>query len=93
MNGSLLGLIHAKDFAKTAVRRMKANLVWALLYNAVALPLASGLLYPLLRVRLTPSMAGAMMALSSLSVVLSSYHLTWYRKAQLSPEVISGSNR
>ena len=52
--------------------QVKSNLLWALVYNLCALPLAAGALLPSFGLMLSPSTAGGMMALSSISVVLNS---------------------
>ena len=52
------------------------NLGWALGYNALALPLAAGALWPAYGLELTPTMAGLMMSSSSIAVVLNSLHLS-----------------
>ena len=59
---------------------IRQNLFFALIYNAVGIPLAAGILYPVLGLRLSPMIAAAAMALSSLSVVgnanrLNRYHI------------------
>lgn len=57
------------------MQTIKWNLLWAFCYNLLALPLASGALYPLYHVQLSPAICAAMMAMSSVSVVLSSLML------------------
>lgn len=54
---------------------MRQNLGWALLYNAIGLPLAAGVLYPTLHILLSPALASAAMALSSVSVLANSLRL------------------
>lgn len=55
------------------------NLFWAFIYNIIAIPVAAGLLYPAFDILLQPHWAGAAMALSSVSVVLSSLRLRYYK--------------
>ena len=62
----------AVDLSQKTVLRIKYNLLWALLYNIVAIPVAAGVLYPATRVRLRPEVAAICMALSSVSVLISS---------------------
>jgi cation transport ATPase len=54
---------------------MKQNLFWAFAYNAVGIPVAAGAFYPVTGVLLSPILAGAAMAFSSVSVVLNSLRL------------------
>jgi cation transport ATPase len=54
---------------------MRQNLFWAAGYNVIGIPLAAGLLYPWLHLQLTPWMAAAAMAFSSVSVLLNSLRL------------------
>ena len=65
------------------MRNIRQNLFFALIYNAVGIPLAAGVLYPLLAVRLSPMIAAAAMALSSLSVVGNANRLRRYRAEPL----------
>lgn len=60
--------------------RIRINFVFAMIYNIVGVPVAAGALYPLLHLRLPPAVAGFAMALSSISVVLSSLSLRLYSK-------------
>jgi Cu+-exporting ATPase len=64
---------------RAATRTMRANLAWALVYNVVAIPIAAGVLYPSFGVRLSPALASAAMAASSVSVVASSLRLARVR--------------
>ncbi len=61
--------------ARRAVRIMRQNLGWAVVYNALGLPVAAGLLYPRYGILLSPALASAAMALSSVSVLLNSLRL------------------
>lgn len=74
----LVDLLTALDLSKVALRRIKLNYFWALAYNTIGIPIAAGAFYPLLQVALPPELAGAAMALSSVSVVLSSLALNLY---------------
>jgi Cu2+-exporting ATPase len=65
--------------SKLTVRTIRQNLFWAFFFNLVAIPLAAGLFYPLWGIQLNPMIAGAAMALSSVSVVSNSLWLK-YRK-------------
>lgn len=67
------------DLSKTVFRRIKYNFGWAFGYNCIAIPIATGLFYPLIHVGLPPELAGLCMALSSVSVVTSSLLLKTYK--------------
>lgn len=68
-------VLDAIDISTATLRTIRENLGWAFGYNLLAIPVAAGVLYPHFGLRLTPMMAGAAMALSSLSVVLNSLRL------------------
>jgi Cu2+-exporting ATPase len=63
--------------SRLTVRTIRQNLFWAFIYNLIGIPLAAGLLYPLNGFLLNPMIAGAAMALSSVSVVSNSLRLKW----------------
>jgi Cu+-exporting ATPase len=79
MRGDLRGVVAAVDLARRTIRIVKQNLVWAFGYNVVLIPVAAGLLYPLWGVLLSPILAGAAMAFSSVSVVTNSLRLKRWR--------------
>lgn len=75
-----LGSVHrAIRLGRAAIRIMRQNLFWALLYNAIGIPLAAGILYPHYGMLLSPIIASAAMALSSVSVVTNSLRLNRIR--------------
>jgi len=78
MNSNLTDVVTTIDLARTIFRRIQLNFVWALGYNTLALPIAGGALYPMMKVVLPPFVAGISMALSSLSVLCSSLLLNRY---------------
>jgi Cu+-exporting ATPase len=67
------------------MRNIRQNLVFALAYNSIGIPVAAGILYPLAGIRLSPILAAAAMALSSLSVVGNANRLRRYHPAPLPP--------
>ncbi|CAI5974994.1 unnamed protein product [Closterium sp. NIES-64] len=89
MRSNLEDVITALDLARKTFSRIRWNYVFAMGYNVLLIPLAAGVLYPVFMVRLPPWLAGAMMALSSVSVVCSSLMLRMYRRPKL-PELLFG---
>jgi P-type Cu+ transporter len=79
MRGDLRGVVAAVDLSRRTIRIVKQNLVWAFGYNVVLIPVAAGLLYPLWGILLSPILAGAAMAFSSVSVVMNSLRLRRWR--------------
>lgn len=79
MKDSLYDVVNAIRISKAAFRRIKINFVWAFLYNILLIPIAMGVLFPINQFRLDPMLAGAAMALSSISVVLSSLMLKIFK--------------
>jgi Cu+-exporting ATPase len=72
------GIGTAIALSRATLSVMRQNLAWALGYNLIGIPLAAGLLYSLFHLTLTPWMAAAAMAFSSVSVLLNSLRLrTW----------------
>lgn len=69
MRHSLHGVADALALSKATLRNMKQNLLGAFIYNALGIPIAAGVLYPLTGTLLSPLVAGAAMALSSITVV------------------------
>ena len=75
INHSLSTLMHAITISKRTMRNIKQNLWGAFIYNALGIPIAAGILYPFFGVLLNPMIAGAAMALSSLTVVCNANRL------------------
>lgn len=67
----------AIKLSRKTVRTIRQNLFWAFIYNIIGIPLAAGILYPVNGFLLNPMIAGAAMALSSISVVSNSLRLKW----------------
>ena len=79
MRGELTGVPDALSLARRTMRIIRQNLFWAFGYNALAIPIAAGLLYPWTGWTLSPMIASAAMALSSVSVVTNSLRLRHFR--------------
>jgi Cu2+-exporting ATPase len=75
VSGDLRQLAKALHLSKRTVRTIRQNLFWAFIYNVIGIPLAAGVLYPFNGFLLNPMIAGAAMALSSVSVVGNSLRL------------------
>jgi P-type Cu+ transporter len=85
ISGSLGGVVTAIRLSRATMRNIGQNLFFALIYNAVGIPIAAGALYPLLGLRLSPMLAAAAMALSSLSVVGNANRLRRHQVEPLPP--------
>jgi len=75
MRGDLLTIPAAIRLSRQTMHKIKENLFWAFIYNVIGIPLAAGVLYPVNGFLLDPMIAGAAMALSSVSVVGNSLRL------------------
>jgi Cu+-exporting ATPase len=83
ISGSLAGVVTAIELSRATMRNIRQNLFFALGYNAIGIPLAAGVLYPFFGIRLSPVIAAAAMALSSLSVVTNANRLRRWHPAPL----------
>jgi Cu+-exporting ATPase len=79
VRGDLRGVATAIGLSKATLRIIRQNLFWAFAYNVVSIPVAAGALYPWLGWRLSPALAAAAMAFSSVSVVSNSLRLKGVR--------------
>lgn len=79
MRGSLHGLADAIAVSKATLRNIKQNLFGAFIYNVAGIPVAAGVLYPLLGMLMNPVIAGAAMAFSSLTVVTNANRLRFFK--------------
>ncbi|MDP2730626.1 MAG: heavy metal translocating P-type ATPase [Dehalococcoidales bacterium] len=79
ISGELKGVITAITLSRATMRNIRQNLVFAFLYNSVGIPIAAGVLYPAFGILLSPMIAAAAMALSSLSVVTNANRLRGYK--------------
>ncbi len=75
MHGSPMAVVTAWDLSRATMRNIRENLGFALGYNGLGIPVAAGVLYPAWHILLSPMIAGAAMAFSSLSVVLNANRL------------------
>jgi Cu+-exporting ATPase len=69
LGGDLMGIVRARKLSQAVMRNIRQNLVFAFIYNAAGVPIAAGVLYPVLGILLSPVIGAAAMALSSVSVV------------------------
>jgi Cu+-exporting ATPase len=69
LKGDLMGIVRARTLSEKVMRNIRQNLFFAFVYNAAGVPIAAGLLYPAFGILLSPVIAAAAMALSSVSVV------------------------
>jgi Cu+-exporting ATPase len=83
ISGSLDGVVTAITLSRATMRNIRQNLVFAFGYNIVGIPIAAGVLYPAFGLLLSPMIAAAAMALSSLSVVGNANRLRRFRTAPL----------
>ncbi len=77
LRSDLNGIADAIRLSRRTARTMKQNLFWAFIYNVIGVPIAAGALYPAAGLLLSPILASAAMAFSSVSVVGNSLRLGW----------------
>ena len=75
VKGDLTGIVRARRLSQATMGNMRQNLFFAFVYNAAGVPVAAGVLYPVLGILLSPIIAAAAMALSSVSVIANSLRL------------------
>lgn len=85
----LISLLTLLKLTKKVFKRVKFNFGWALVYNMIGIPIAAGVIYPYKNSKLSPVWASAAMALSSISVVLSSLALKFFKKPKVVLEEIN----
>jgi Cu+-exporting ATPase len=69
LKGDLRGIVRARRLSRATMRNIRQNLFLAFVYNAVGVPVAAGILYPIIGVLISPIWASAAMTLSSVSVI------------------------
>jgi len=79
LKGDLTGIVRARRLSAATMRNIRQNLFFAFIYNAAGVPIAAGVLYPLFGILLSPVIAAAAMALSSVSVVSNALRLRHVR--------------
>ena len=84
VKGDLRGIISARLLSKATMRNIKQNLFWAFIYNALGVPVAAGVLYPVFGVLLSPMIAAAAMSFSSVSVISNALRLKRFKPPVLS---------
>ncbi len=75
VKGDLIGIVRARRLSHATMSNIRQNLFFAFVYNALGVPVAAGLLYPFFGLLLSPVIASAAMALSSVSVIMNSLRL------------------
>jgi Cu+-exporting ATPase len=75
VKGDLRGIVRARKLSRATIRNIKQNLFFALLYNAIGIPIAAGALYPVFGLLLSPMLASAAMSFSSVSVIANALRL------------------
>ena len=90
MSGALGGIVNAIDLSHKTLRNIQQNLFWAFAYNALLIPVAMGVLYPVWGVMLSPMLAAAAMALSSVFVISNALRLRQALPALAEPDAKSG---
>lgn len=88
IKSSLSDCAKAIELSKSVMRNIKMNLFWAFFYNALGIPLAAGVFFPLLGLKLTPMIGSAAMSLSSLCVVTNALRLRFFKSKFITDEKI-----
>lgn len=79
IRNDLLDAVTAVRLSKAVIRNIRQNLFWAFFYNCIGIPLAAGVLYPALHLKLTPMFGAAAMSLSSVCVVTNALRLRFFK--------------
>ncbi len=81
VKGDLKGIVRARDLSLATIRNIKQNLFFAFIYNALGVPVAAGVLYPVLGILLSPMFAALAMSLSSVSVIGNALRLRSFKSS------------
>lgn len=84
ISGDLQGIVTAIQLSRATIRNIRQNLFFAFIYNVAGIPIAAGILYPIFGWLLSPIIAGAAMAFSSVSVVTNALRLRNFQPKALS---------
>ncbi len=79
VSGDLTGIVTALRLSHATMRNIRQNLFFAYVYNSAGIPLAAGVLYPVIGALLNPAIAAVAMAASSVSVISNALRLTRFR--------------
>jgi len=79
LKGDLTGIVRARHLSQATMRNIRQNLFFAFIYNAAGVPVAAGVLYPVFGILLSPIIAAAAMALSSVSVIVNALRLRSFK--------------
>lgn len=95
MKNDLKDAVTAIRLSKAVIRNIKQNLFWAFFYNTLGIPIAAGIFYPLLGLKLNPMIGAAAMSMSSIFVVSNALRLKWFqplgKSGQETQETISAA--
>ncbi len=87
MSGDLRGIVNAIALSRRTLRTIRNNFIWAYAYNVALIPVAAGVLFPLMQVLLSPMLAAAAMSVSSVFVVTNSLRLRRFE-----PEILAAGD-
>ena len=92
MRSDLMDAVGAYELSRATLRNIKENLFWALFYNAIGIPLAAGVFYPLLGWQLNPIFGAAAMSLSSVCVVSNALRLRFFKPRHRSEQLVQAKS-
>ena len=92
MRSDLMDAVGAYELSRATLRNIKENLFWALFYNAIGIPLAAGVFYPLLGWQLNPIFGAAAMSLSSVCVVSNALRLRFFKPRHRSEQPVQAKS-
>ena len=91
INNKLTDAFGAYKLSNAVIKNIKENLFWAFFYNAILIPVAAGVLYPIWGIVLNPMMGAAAMSLSSFCVVMNSLRLRFFKNSINEPETLTNT--